>query len=182
MASGGYMGRYLLIDLSNNKIDELDFDNNTKRKYIGGYGIGGKYIYENQKPGVDPLGEENILSFMTGPVNGTTIPGSPRYTVCGKSPLTKTWGDSNSGGSFGPMMKKAGFDGVFFNGIAEEPVYLLLENGEAKLVSALSIWGKDTYETEDILKEKYGKKAEVACIGEAGEMKTLVSCIVNRKG
>ena len=182
MASGGYMGRYLLIDLSNNKIDELDFDDNTKREYIGGYGIGGKYIYENQKPGVDPLGKENILSFMTGPVNGTTIPGSPRYTVCGKSPLTKTWGDSNSGGSFGPMMKKAGFDGVFFNGIAEEPVYLLLENGEAKLVSASGIWGKDTYRTEDILKEKYGKKAEVVCIGEAGEMKTLVSCIVNRKG
>jgi len=182
MANGGYMNRYLLIDLNKNKINEFDFDDNTKREYIGGYGIGCKYIYENQKPGVDPLGEENILSFMTGPVNGTTIPGSPRYTVCGKSPLTKTWGDSNSGGSFGPMMKKAGFDGVFFSGIAEEPVYLLLENGEARLVSASSIWGKDTYETEDILKEKYGKKAEVACIGKAGEMKTLISCIVNRKG
>ena len=79
--------------------------------------------------------------------------------MCGKSPLTGTWGDSNSGGFFGPAMKKAGFDGVFFKGIAQKPLYLLLEDGKAQLVDASDLWGKDTYQTDDILREKHGKKA-----------------------
>jgi len=182
MAAGGYVGKYLSVDLKKGKIEQFDFDDDTKRKYIGGYGIGCKYIYENQKPGIDPLGKENILAFISGPINGTTIPGSPRYTVCGKSPLTGGWGDSNCGGSFGPRMKMAGFDGVFFNGKSEKPVYLLLDNGEAKIMDAGGLWGKDTYEADDIIRERYGKNAEAALIGPGGEMQTLIACIVNRKG
>ncbi len=182
MANGGYMNRYLSVDLSNNKIDELDFDDDIKREYYGGYGIGCLHIYKNQKPNVEPLGPENILGFVTGPLNGTTMPGTPRYTVCAKSPLTNTWGDSNCGGSFGPVMKKAGFDGVFFRGISPKPVYLLLDDGIPKLVDAKEIWGKDTYQVDDYVREKYGKNAEAACIGKAGEKKTLIACILNRKG
>ncbi|MCK4240007.1 MAG: aldehyde ferredoxin oxidoreductase family protein [Candidatus Atribacteria bacterium] len=182
MAQGGFMGKYLLVDLGKNKIEEFDFNNDVKRNYYGGYGIGCKYIYENQKPGIDPLGEENILAFMTGPCSGTTIPGTSKYTICGKSPLTKAWGDSNCGGSFGPRMKMAGADGVFFTGKSEKPVYLLIDNGIAKLVDARDLWGKDTYEVDDIIRERYGKNAEAAIIGQGGEMKTLISCIVNRKG
>ena len=182
MAAGGYMGKFLMVDLTSNKIDEFDLVDDTKRKYYGGYGIGCKYIYENQKSNADPLGEDNILAIMTGPANGTSIPGTPRFTACGKSPLTNTWGDSNCGGSFGPKMKMAGFDGVFFKGISEKPVYLNLNNGKAELVEALEVWGRDTYDTEDYFKEKYGKSIEAAVIGQAGEMQNKTACIINRKG
>ncbi len=182
MASGGYIGRYILVDLSQKKIEEFDFDEDSKRKYLGGYGLACKYIYENQKPGVDPLGPDNIIAFMTGPTDGTTIPGGARYCVCGKSPLSGTWGDSNCGGSFGPRMKMAGFDGVFFKGISDKPVYLLLENGKAVLKDAGELWGKDTYEVDDIIRSIHGKSAEAAVIGPSGESKSLIACITNRKG
>jgi aldehyde:ferredoxin oxidoreductase len=182
MALGGYMCRYLLVDLDKHKIEEFDFNNDTKRKYLGGYGLGCKYIYENQKAKADPLGPDNIFALMSGPINGTTIPGGARYCVCSKSPLTGTWGDSNSGGSFGPKIKMAGFDGVFFKGISEKPVYLLLDSGTASLEDASSLWGKDTYETDDIIRDKHGKNAESAVIGKGGEDKRLIACISNRKG
>jgi aldehyde:ferredoxin oxidoreductase len=182
MAAGGYMGRYLLVDLSEKNIAKFDFDDDAKRKYLGGYGLACKYIYENQSPGVDPLGPENIIAFMTGVTDGTTIPGGARYCVCGKSPLTGTWGDSNCGGSFGPRMKMAGFDGVFFKGISDKPVYLLLKDGAAKLKDAGDLWGKDTYKVDDIMRERHGKNAEAAVIGPSGEAKSLIACITNRKG
>jgi aldehyde:ferredoxin oxidoreductase len=182
MKSNGYMGRFLLVDLSKPEITDFDFDETAKRNYLGGYGLGIKYIYENQKPKVDALGPDNILAFMTGPVSGTTIPGGARFVVCAKSPLTGTWGDSNCGGAFGPTLKKSGFDGVFFKGVSEKPVYLLLDNGKATLEDAAYLWGKDTYETDDIIREKYGKNAESAIIGKGGETKSLIACITNRKG
>ena len=180
--NGGYMNKYVFVDLSSGKIEDIFFNEKEKREYIGGYGLGCKFIYENQKPYTDPLSEDNILAFMTGPVNGTNMPGSPRYTVCGKSPLTKTWGDSNCGGSFGPMMKKAGFDGIFFSGISEKPVYLLLNNSEIKIKDASFLWGQDTYKTEDELRAIHGKDSEIACIGPYGEKMSLTSCIISRKG
>ena len=87
----------------------------------------------------------------------------------GKSPLTDTWGDANSGGNFGPHLKFAGYDAVFFTGISSKPVYLLINNGIAEIKDAGSLWGKDCYETEDILKNQLGQDTEVACIGPAGE-------------
>ncbi len=182
MAAGGYIGRYLLVDLDKSIIEDFDFDETTKRNYLGGYGLGCKYIYEHQKPHTKALDPDSILAFMTGPLNGTTIPGSARFTVCGKSPLTGTWGDSNCGGTFGPKLKMAGFDGIFFKGMSEKPVYLLLDNGKAILKDAAFLWGKDTYETDDIIRNKYGKNAESAVIGQGGEAKSLIACITNRKG
>jgi len=182
MSSGGYMGRYLLVDLERKKIEEFDFPDKIKRQYLGGYGLGCKYIYENQKSGVDPLSPENIFAVMTGPIDGTTIPGGARFGVCAKSPLTGTWGDSNCGGSFGPRMKMAGFDGAFFKGRSDNPVYLLLENGKASLEDGGFLWGKDTYASEDLLRQKHGKNAEPAVIGKGGEEMRLIANITNRKG
>lgn len=182
MGFAGYMGCYLLVDLENAKIEKFDFKEDIKRKFLGGYGIGCKYIYENQKANTDPFSPENIIAFMSGPLNGTTIPGSARYVVCAKSPLTNSWGDANCGGSFGPSLKMAGYDGVFIKGISEKPVYLLLENGKATLKNAEDLWGKDTYECDDLIRKKYGKNAESVIIGKAGELKSLIACIVNRKG
>lgn len=182
MPKGGYMNEYLDINLNTQKYNKFDFNENDKRKYLGGYGIGCKYIYENQDSNLSPFDENNILGFMSGPMNGTTIPGSARFTVCGKSPLTGGWGDANCGGFFGPRLKKAGYDGIFIKGRSEKPIYIVIENGEVEFYDSIELWGKDTYETEDILKERYGREAEVVCIGQAGEKKTLIACISHRKG
>jgi aldehyde:ferredoxin oxidoreductase len=100
----------------------------------------------------------------------------------GKSPLTGTWGDANSGGEFGPYLKFAGYDAVFFIGISDRPVYLLVDNGKAELKDAAHLWGKDTYETEGILEDEYGSESRVSCIGPSGEKLSLISCIINRRG
>ncbi|MCP4579301.1 MAG: aldehyde ferredoxin oxidoreductase, partial [Deltaproteobacteria bacterium] len=150
--------------------------------FIGGYGIGANILFEQQKAGVDPLGHDAMLGFVTGPLTGTPALIGSRYTVVGKSPLTGTWGDANSGGDFGPHLKFAGYDAVFFKGISELPVYLNIENGKAVLRDADHLWGKDTSETEAILQSGQGKTARVACIGTAGENLSLISCIMNNKG
>ncbi|HGJ66856.1 TPA: aldehyde ferredoxin oxidoreductase, partial [bacterium] len=117
-----------------------------------------------------------------GPLTGTPAVIGSRYVVVCKSPLTGTWGDANSGGDFGPYLKFAGYDGVFFTGISEKPVYLVLDNGKAELKDADWLWGKDTNETDDLLKEKYGKDSRSACIGPSGEKLSLISCVINDKG
>lgn len=179
---GGYMGRIAVIDLSDDNIEVIDFSDSDKRKFIGGYGYGVKYIYENQKPNVAPLGEDNIFGVLAGPLTGTNFPAVSRFTVCGKSPLTDTWGDSNGGSNFGPTLKFSGFDGIFVKGISESPKSILLDNGKVEIIDAGSLWGKDTYEVEDTIKKTYGKKAEAACIGPAGEKLSLISGIVTTKG
>jgi aldehyde:ferredoxin oxidoreductase len=180
--SGGYMGKILFVDLSTGAIKEEALEEKMCRDFIGGYGIGAKILYTRQKAGVDPLGPENTLGLISGPLTGAPIPGAVRYTAVAKSPLTGGWGDANSGGDFGPYLKFAGFDAVFFTGISPKPVYLLINEGKAQIKDAGHIWGKDTYETEDILMEEYGKQSRVACIGPSGEKLSLIAGIFNDHG
>ena len=182
MAVPGTMGRILLVDLSNGQITVETPSDEVYLSYLGGYGLGAYYLYKLQKPGVDALGPENHLGFFTGVLTGTPAITGNRYFVVGKSPKTGTWGDANSGGTFGPAMKAAGFDGVIFHGISQEPVYLLLRDGEAQLLPAGDWWGLDTNDLEDKVKEQYGKKAGLASIGPSGERKSLLSCVINDKG
>jgi aldehyde:ferredoxin oxidoreductase len=146
------------------------------------YGIGARILYSNQKGGVDPLGPDNTLGFITGPLTGTQAISGTRFTVVAKSPLTGGWGDANSGGYFAAYLKFSGYDGVFFTGISEKPVYLFINNGRAELRDANHLWGKDTYETDDILKSELGDDTAIACIGPSGEKVSLVSCIMHNKG
>ncbi len=182
MVKGGYMGKLLWVDLSTGKIETEQTDDNLYKDFIGGYGIGSRLLYSRMKAGVDPLGPDNIFGLMTGPLTGTPAISGTRYTAMGKSPLTGGWGDANSGGHFGPRLKFAGFDGVFFTGISDKPVYLLLDNGKAELKDASQFWGKDTYYTEDTLKAEYGDNAEVVSIGPAGEKLSRVACLITRHG
>jgi aldehyde:ferredoxin oxidoreductase len=183
---GGYMGqgsaKILFVDLSSGTMKDELFGEDVLRKFIGGYGLGAKIMYDRQKSGIDPLGPENMLGFLTGPLTGTPAVIGSRYVVVGKSPLTGTWGDANSGGDFGPNLKFAGYDGVFFTGMSKKPVYLFINNGKPELMDADWLWGKDTNETEDMLKDKYGQKTNIACIGPSGEDLSLISCIINDKG
>lgn len=178
----GYMGKLLNINLSTGDIIVEPLDYEMARQFIGGYGIGVRLLYERMKPDVDPLGPDNILGFFTGPMTGTPCIEGNRFQVVCKSPLTGTWGDSNCGGTFGPHLKFAGYDGILFHGVAKQPVYLWIENGKAVLRDATYLWGKDTNETEDILRAELGRKVEVACIGQAGENLSLISGIINDKG
>ncbi len=182
MAVPGTMGKILLVDLANQQITVETPSDDIYLKYLGGYGLGAYYLYRMQKPGVDPLGPEAHLGFFTGMLTGTAAITGNRYFVVGKSPKTGGWGDANSGGTFGPIFKTAGFDGVIFKGISPTPVYLLLRDGEAELLPADEWWGMDTNDLEDRVKEQYGPKAGVACIGPPGERMSLLSCVINDKG
>jgi aldehyde:ferredoxin oxidoreductase len=176
------MGKILFVDLSTQELQQETLDEKMCRDFIGGYGIGARMLYSRQKAGVDPLGPENILGFISGPLTGTPVPTGARYAVVAKSPLTGGWGDANSGGYFGPYLKFSGFDAVFFTGISLNPVYLLLDNGSAHIKDAGPLWGKDTYETEDLLMTEYGKQSRVACIGPAGEKLSLIAGILTDHG
>ena len=178
--AGGYMGKLLFVDLSKGELKDEALDEKLCRDFIGGYGIGARIIYSRQKAGVDPLGPGNILGFMTGPLTATRATCGARYTVvAGRSPLTGGWADGNSGGHFGPYLKFAGYDGIFFTGASEKPVYLFIDDGKAELRDASHLWGKDTYETENTLKSEHGKETQVSCIGPFGEKLSRIACIMN---
>ncbi len=182
MSVPGTMGRIAMVDLTTGEIsietpsDDLYYD------YLGGYGLGAYYLWKLQAPGADPLGPENHLGFFAGLLTGTTGITANRYVVVAKSPKTGTFGDANSGGSFGPAMKNAGFDGVVFKGRSEKPVLLLLRDGQAELLPADDWWGLDCHDIEDKTQEIYGKKARSAAIGPPGERQDLLACIINDKG
>ncbi len=178
----GFMEKILWVDLSNRTIEVEVPDEELKRQYLGGFGIGAKLIWDRQPVGADPLGPDNIIGFLTGPVVGTAALFGTRYTVVAKSPLTNTWGDANSGGHFGPNLKFSGYDAVMLKGISENPVYLFIDNGKAEIRDAGLIWGQDTYKTEDILRSEHGPDTHVSCIGPAGEKLSLISCVINDKG
>ncbi|TES84185.1 MAG: aldehyde ferredoxin oxidoreductase [Dehalococcoidia bacterium] len=178
----GYAGKMLWVDLSRAKLEDEALDEGLCRQFIGGYGLGARILFSRQKAGVDPLGPDNILGFTTGMLTGTPSISASRYIVVGKSPLTGGWGDANSGGNFGPYLKFAGYDNIFFSGIAEKPVYLFINNGKAELRDAAHLTGKDTFQTEDILKGELGKDVEVACIGPAGEKVARIAAVMNNKG
>jgi aldehyde:ferredoxin oxidoreductase len=178
----GYTGKILWVDLTTGNIKIETPDDQLYKDFIGGYGLGAKILYDRMKPKADPLGPDNILGFITGPFTGTNIPSGARYAAVAKSPITGGWGDANSGGFFGPYLKFAGFDGVFFTGISKKPVYLLIDEGKAEIKDAGHLWSKDAYETEETMEVEYGKNSRVACIGPAGEKMSLIAAIMTDKG
>jgi aldehyde:ferredoxin oxidoreductase len=180
--AGGYIEKLLFIDLSTGAIRKEALEDDICRDFVGGYGIGARILYSRQKAHADPLGPENILGFVSGPLTGTPVPTGARFAVVAKSPLTGGWGDANCGGEFGPFLKFSGFDAIFFNGISPKPVYLLIDSGEASIQEAGHLWGKDTYQTESFLGQQYGSQSRVACIGPSGEKKSLISCIMTDYG
>jgi len=174
----GYVGRILEVDLSRGKIQIRDLEPSLTAGYLGGKGFGARLLFDRLPPGVQPLSEENILVFATGPLTGTLTPTSGRSVVCTKSPLTGFWLDSNCGGTFGPELKQAGFDAVAIRGRAAEPVLLVIEDGAAQLRPAKGLWGQDTFAVQAGLKEELGQDFKVATIGPAGEAGVLYSSII----
>ncbi len=179
----GYGSKVAFVDLSTGEVREERLTEETARGFIGGYGLGVRVLFERMKKGADPLGAENILGFTAGPLTGTKTPTGGRYMAVCKSPLTGGWGDANSGGYFGSELKCAGWDALFVTGIAPTPSYLSVVDGKIELKDASHIWGRDTTETEEIIrKELNHARLRVACIGPASERLSLISGIVNDKG
>ncbi len=175
----GYMGEILNVDFTTGKIEAEALDENMCRDYIGGYGLGARLLYDRMPAHADPMGPDNILGLLTGPLTGTPAIIGSRFVAVGKSPKTLTWGDANCGGYWGPHLKFAGYDGLLFKGISDKPVYLLIEEGEATLRDAGDLWGKNVSELEDLLLARHGNDIQVVSIGPAGEKKSLLAAIMN---
>jgi aldehyde:ferredoxin oxidoreductase len=167
---GGYCGKIARVNLSKGwvKIEDLRWE--WVPQFIGGKGLGFKYLYEELKPKIDPLSPENRLIFMTGPLSGTIAPATGKYVVVTKSPRTNTVLDSYFGGTFGAQLKFAGFDALIIEGKAEKPVYISVINGNVSIKPAEHLWGKGAYYTVTALKKDEGDaKTSVLAIGPAGE-------------
>ncbi len=175
----GYMRRILRVDLSEGTISEEFPDEQVLRDFLGGAGLATYYLLRETARGIDPLGSQNKLIFMTGPLTGTQSPSAGRYSVVAKSPLTNLWGQANSAGFWGKDFKRSGFDGVIFEGESEKPVYLLTEDGRAELKNAGDLWGLSTSETTKALKTRHSSKHNVACIGAGGENLVKYAAIMN---
>ncbi len=181
--AGGYMGRYAIIDVGTGEVETVEPGDDFYRKYLTGYGLGAAVITERQKPGADPLAPESYLGFCSGLLTGTGAYFSGRYMVVGKSPLTGGWGDANSGGFWSVELKRAGYDALFVTGKSDRPVWINVTDNSIEIKDAAGLWGKDTTETEELIREMLGdKKVRVASIGESGEKISLISGIVTDAG
>ena len=177
----GFTGTLLRIDLTAGSIQKEILDPVLAKKYLGGRGLGTKIYTDETASGIDPFAPENKLILMTGPLTGTFAPSAGRLMWITKAPLTGTIGCANSGGYFGPELKYAGYDGIIFEGKAETPVYLFIEDDQVELRSAEHLWGKTVFETTDLLKDETGEESRICCIGPAGENRVLYAAIMNDK-
>jgi len=173
------MGRILRVNLTTGELKEEIPEEQDLRMFLGGAGLATKYLLDEVPKGIDPLGVENKLIFMTGPMTGTMSPSTGRFSVVSKSPLTGFWGQANSGGFWGVHLKRSGYDGIIFEGKAEKPVYLVTDNGKTELKDAAHLWGKNTSETTKKIKEDIGEDFQVACIGIGGEKLVKYAAIMN---
>jgi aldehyde:ferredoxin oxidoreductase len=178
MGQKGYTGKILKLDLSHSTVQIDDLKEEWAQSFIGGSGLGTKYLFEMTNEKTDPLGPENPLIFMTGPFTGTSVPLSGRHAVVSRSPLTQIFGESDVGGTWGAHLKKAGFDGIIITGKSSKPIYIWINDGKVEIRDASHLWGKDTYEIDPILKTETHEKAVVSAIGQAGENQVLIANIM----
>lgn len=181
----GYIGKVLWVNLSSGEIITEEIADEVYEKFLSGYGLAAKILYERIPAGADPLGPDNILGFMSGLLTATGCVFTGRWMVCAKSPLTGGWGDANCGGTLAPAIKQAGVDGIFFTGISDKPVYVVVDEDKVELCDASEIWGQDCFVCEDSIREQLQDSKgqfKIACIGPAGEKLSFISGISNDKG
>jgi len=177
---GGYMGQMLRVDLTRGKSVIEPLPRELVLGYLGGTGFAARILFDELEPGIDPLLPENELIFATGPITGTLWPTAGRWAAYAKSPLTGIWGESHCGGFFGPQLKYAGYDLLVLQGRTKKPLYLWIDDGSVELRDAKELWGRNTAETTDMIREKHGdREIEIACIGQAGENLVRFACIMN---
>ncbi|TFG21826.1 MAG: aldehyde ferredoxin oxidoreductase, partial [Promethearchaeota archaeon] len=164
----GFAGKLLKVNLSKRLIELIPLNLDYASKFLGGAGYACRYLIKYLDKDVDPLSHKNILMIMNGPLTLTGAPSVGRFVICSKSPYTGLWGESNCGGTFGPELKKAGYDGIIIEGKSERPVYLEIVNEEIKFHNAEDLWGNGIKKTRKHLKQ-HSETLKVLCIGQAGE-------------
>jgi len=179
----GFMGRLCRVNLTTKEIRIEDLVERDVMRFMGCSGYAAKILWDELEPNVDPFSEDNKIVFATGPLTGTLCPSGGSYELCFKSPLTGLWCQARSGGSFGPRLKKAGFDYVVAEGKSDNPVYVWLKDGEAEIRDAAHLWGRDVETTTNIIMEETGDRdASVAAIGVAGENRVHFAPVINDRG
>jgi len=168
----------LKIDLTTGKTEEYKIPEVWERDFLGGASLAARLLYPLLTKELDPFAPESALMFINGPLTGTSGPTVGRFVVCGKGPATGLWAESHCGGFWGPELRFAGYDGLWITGKAEAPVYLWVEDGRLEVRPAAQLWGKDTYETQELVKQEIGQKGiHVACVGPAAENRILFAGI-----
>jgi aldehyde:ferredoxin oxidoreductase len=170
-AVGGYLKKILRVDLSASKVEVEELPDSLMKKYVGGTGLGAKYLFDEVRPGVEWNHAENRLIFFSGPLGATSISGTGTFSVLTKGPMTNLAGSSQANGLFGAYLKLAGVDGFIIQGAARDWVTLFIHDGKGELRDARHLKGKGTLETEEILRKEFnlGHRGSVQSIGPAGE-------------
>lgn len=181
----GYFNRILIVDVTNHMFRVEPTEDAVLQNYLGGKGLATFLLLKRNPPGVDPLSPENHLILSTGPVSGTSIWGSCRHGIYTKSPQTGFYSESYAGGTVGDYMARAGYDAVVVQGASKEPLWLEISEDGVKFHSAKELWGLDTYETEDRVRQLVSQmspdqaKSGVMVIGPAGENKVAFAVVEN---
>lgn len=168
-----YVGQLLVVDMTTGNIEKQPLNEDYARNYIGGRGLGARYLYDLLKPGVDPLSPDNVIIAMTGPFTSTGIYACQKYEWVSKSPLTGIYLCSNSGGKLGDRLKRSGYDGIIIKGAAKSPKYILIDGENVELRDASSLWGMKVSETQNKIHDSTGANA-VVCTGSAADLEEPV--------
>ncbi len=174
----GVFGRLIDVDLSRGRTSDLPVAEHLFHQYLGGRGLGARLLFDMLPAAIDPLSPANLLFFLTGPLTGSRAPGSSKFVVITKSPLTNAWCDSYSTGKLSVELKKLGYDGIVVRGRANHPCYLKIDRDGVQIKAADALWGRDSFETDRIIREiENMPNAGVTSIGPAGENLCLFACI-----
>jgi len=175
-----YTGKILKINLTKKEVSTEDLNQDWAEKYVGGKGLGFRYLFDEMDPTTDPLSPDNVLIFMTGPIAGTNIPSSSRVCIVTKSPATGTILDSNLGGDLGAEIKYAGYDAIIVKGRAKEPVYIVISDDSVEIKDGQGLWGKGVFEVDSEIKKDLDDEGySTAIIGPAGENLVRFACITS---
>ena len=173
----GYHNRVAWIDLTRQEISFRPFDSGDTDNFIGGGMLGAAILARLTSGDTDPLSPENPLIFMTGPYTATQVPSGSRFAVVALSPLTGIYGEATCGGAFGFSLKRSGLDGLVLTGTSQKPVVLVIDGEKISFRDAGDLWGRDYYNSDEMLKDELGKSTATAMIGPAGENLVHLACI-----
>jgi len=178
----GWNGKLLRVDLTKGTTKVQEYSEDLAKRFVGGRGFAVKLLWDELKPGTDPLSPDNMLIFATGPLTGFIIPNSGKLVVAAKSPLTGGYGDGNIGTMASPNLRKAGLDAVVVTGKAEKPSYLLIDDDTHEIRDASHLWGLDSYKSEAKLKAEHGAASGALLIGPSGENLARIATVVSQEG
>ena len=178
----GWQGRFLKVNLTKNKAVAESYDSKFAFNYLGGRGFAARILWDQLKPGTDPLSPDNKLVFAAGPLTGFALPNSGKIIVASKSPITGGYGDGTIGTRAVVQLRKAGYDGIIVEGKAKSPVFIHVKDKVAELVDSKDFWGLDSFQTEKHLGAMFERTAGILSIGPAGENLVKFATVVSQEG